>query len=491
MESFSSFFITKKFPSRSTLRTILRGPLTTLGIVVYGIFFALCAAVYILILAVNSKYLVTVPARGGTLTEGVIGAPHFINPVLASTATDKRLVSLVYGSLMKVGTDNTIDPFLAKDYTVSPDGMQFTVTLLPSLRFDDGKPLTSADVAFTVQKLQNSTISHEADYWQHIGTEAPDAETVVFTLPAPDTTFISHLTFGIMAEHQWKDIDDESFATAKQNFHPVGAGPFKISDVNYSGDVPSEVILKRNSKYIGTAAMLSSIVIKSYANQDLLIAGLNSKDVDFSYSVSPEGLTVQPLAKSLQVWPIPTEQTVALYHSAKDTILSNPATTLQLSQLIDKNAIIATVQHGYGTPLGVPAKTIANTDSSTRKIGISGFSIAVENDPSLLLAAQTLASQLQRYGISVSVRAFDPGMFQQYVSSGTFSLFLARSNDQQIPSTYTSILPLYTESVPYVFTTTTHTIIPDTLSSPLMEYSNVTDWYTNTDRLWKWLIAEK
>ncbi|MES2224446.1 MAG: ABC transporter substrate-binding protein [Patescibacteria group bacterium] len=493
MESFSSFFLTKKFPSRSALRTILRAPLTALGVTVYGIFFALCAAIFITIVVFNNRFLVTVPARGGTLTEGVIGAPHFINPVLATTSTDKRLVALVYGSLLKLEPDNTLSPMLAKEYAVSPDGTVFTITMLPNLRFDDGKPLTSADVAFTVQKLQNSTISRDAEYWQHIAVEAPDEATVVFTLPAPDTTFMSHLTFGILPEHIWKDIADESFATAKQNFKAVGAGPFKVSSVAYTNDVPDAVVLKRNTKYYAKPAMLKSVVLKSYANQNDLVDALNDKDVDFSYSVSPDGLAGAKLEQRLLVASIPTTQAVSIYRSSKDSVLANPGTVLQLSQLIDKNAIIATVQHGYGTPYGASANTIASNSTSattTRKLSIGGFSLAVEDDPSLLLAAQSIAQQLQQQGITVSIRAYDPGVFQHYVSNGTFSLFLARSSDNMILSNYAAAIPLYTESLPYVFTTSTHTIIPDTLRTPLMEYSSVTDWYAHTDKLWKWLIAE-
>ena len=482
MESFSSFLITKKFPSIKTIRTIISGPFTALSTAIYGLFFALCVTVYVLLIVINNHFLITVPARGGTLTEGVIGAPHNINPLLAATPTDKRLTALVYTTL------NTI----TKDSTVSPDGKIYTVELMPNLRFDDNKPLTSADVVFTVQKMQDSTISQNSDYWQNISVENPDATTVVFTLPAADTSFGSRLAFGILPQHIWQNIDDSVFATAPQNLHPVGAGPFKVADVIYENNIPASVILKRNTRTIGHPALLKSLTIESFANQAALVTAINARDIDFSYSVSPDALVTTPLISRMKIQSVPTAQTVSLYHSKSDTVLANPMTIASLSQIIDKNAIIATVQHGYGiSPEStsgssdeITANSVANT--STKKLSINRFSIAVENDPSLLLAAETLVEQLAQQGITVSVRAFDPGSFQKNVAAGAFTIFLARNNDWPIPAQYSIALPLYTESVPYVFTKDTHTsIIANTLASPTAEYDDVTNWYTHTDKLWK------
>ncbi len=481
MTSFFSFLTTKKFPSRQTIRTLLSGPLTALSVTVYALFFALCGTLFALIVIVNNHFLTTVPARGGNLAEGVIGAPHSINPLLATTATDQRLVALVYGSLMKTDDNDNIVPSLATDYSVSPDGTTYTVTLAPKLHFDDGKPLTSEDVVFTVQKMQDNSISTASQYWQNITVENPDPTTVVFTLPAPDTSFINHLTFGILPEHIWHTISDEDFDTASQNLKPVGAGTFKVTEVTYSDGIPTDVVLKRNKYVTGTPALLRTLTIKSFANQTDLMTALNDGDVDFSYSINADSFDQQTVRPRLKVQSVSTDQTVALYHSSQDNALSNPAVIAQIEQIIDKNAIIATVQHGYGTPAGA---TTHPQNVSLKNVP-SGFSIAVENDPALLSAAQTFADQLQHYGITVSIRAFDPGIFQQYRDNGTFSLFLARSNDEPIPSRYSIAIPLYTESLPYVFTPTTHTIIANTLESPATEYDDVRNWYTHTDRLWK------
>ena len=50
---------------------------------------------------INKSFMVEVPLDGGSITEGIIGTPRFINPVLASSDIDRDLVSLIYSGLMR------------------------------------------------------------------------------------------------------------------------------------------------------------------------------------------------------------------------------------------------------------------------------------------------------------------------------------------------------------------------------------------------------
>lgn len=461
---------------------MLRGPLTGLSVLVYGIFIALCVLVFITIITFNNRFLTTVPARGGNLTEGVIGAPHFINPILATTDTDSRLVTLTFGNLMQeVGS-----------YTVSPDGKIYTLTLLPNIRFSDGKPLTSDDVTFTVQKMQNVTISNVSTYWEGVAVEATDPHTVAFTLPAPDTGFLSHLSFGVLPKHVWGNVSDDNFESAKQNLYAIGAGPFKVSRVLYEKGIPTAVVLSRNGYNAGKQPLLHTLTVASYANQSELFDAVTNGDVDFSYSLTPSMAVRIPGNTGLQKQSVSTNNTVSIYRSSSDNVLGNPTTVSTITEIIDKNAIIDTVLNGYGTPAGGLSNTTARASSAnamaSQATKVPGFALAVENDPAHLIAAQTIAQQLQAAGITISIKAFDQGAFQQAITTGAVSLFLAGSNDVSIPSQYAVVLPLYTESEPYIFNTNTHTTVPDTVESPMMEYSSVTDWYSHTDRLWKWFI---
>jgi peptide/nickel transport system substrate-binding protein len=111
----------------------------------------------------NNKFLVEVPDRGGEMTEGVVGIPRFVNPVLAVSDADKDVVSLVFSGLLKASPDGKLVPDLAASYTISPDGRTYTFTLRDNIFFHDGEPITTEDIEFTIQKIQDSTVKSQND----------------------------------------------------------------------------------------------------------------------------------------------------------------------------------------------------------------------------------------------------------------------------------------------------------------------------------------
>lgn len=84
-----------------------------------------------------------VPAQGGVYTEGIVGTPRFINPVLAVTGADKDLTALIYDSLLKLGPNGTLEPRIAESVTVSEDHLTYNVVLRKDVFFHDGAPLTA------------------------------------------------------------------------------------------------------------------------------------------------------------------------------------------------------------------------------------------------------------------------------------------------------------------------------------------------------------
>ena len=105
-----------------------------------------------LVYLLNDSLLVAVPAYGGSISEGVIGSPRFINPILAVSDSDRDLTSLVYSGLLRATPNGDYLPDLAESYTVSPDGLTYTFKLRPGATFHNGTKVTADDVVFTVAK---------------------------------------------------------------------------------------------------------------------------------------------------------------------------------------------------------------------------------------------------------------------------------------------------------------------------------------------------
>ena len=102
-----------------------------------------------------APHIERVPAAGGTITEGLIGTPRLINPVYASkNAEDTDLATLLFSGLFRI--DETLRPVpdLAENYHWIDD-QTLEVVLRKDVKFHDGEPLTSDDVVFTYQAIQN------------------------------------------------------------------------------------------------------------------------------------------------------------------------------------------------------------------------------------------------------------------------------------------------------------------------------------------------
>ena len=142
-----------------------------------------------------------IPADGGSLTEGVIGIPRFINPLLAVSEADRDMTLLLYAGLMRA-TKSGLVPDLAESYEISDDGLVYTFTLREGLEFHDGSPITADDVEFTILKAQEPALkSPKRANWEGVTIEKIDERHVRFTLKAALCAIFGKYDSGYPAEN--------------------------------------------------------------------------------------------------------------------------------------------------------------------------------------------------------------------------------------------------------------------------------------------------
>ena len=100
-------------------------------IVFYGLAILVGIASLACLYALEQSLLTQVPAYGGTLVEGEVGSPQFINPLLAISDADRDLSTLAYAGLMGLSGSGNLVPVLASGYNISADGKTYTFTLRP------------------------------------------------------------------------------------------------------------------------------------------------------------------------------------------------------------------------------------------------------------------------------------------------------------------------------------------------------------------------
>jgi peptide/nickel transport system substrate-binding protein len=389
--------------------------------------------------ALEQTLLVKVPTYGGTLIEGAIGNPQFINPLLAISDADRDLSTLAYAGLMGIDGNGSLVPVLAEDYTISDDGKTYTFTLRSDAKFTDGEAITAADVVFTVRKAQDPGLkSPEYANWTGVNVTALDSQTVRFTLTKAYAPFLGLTTLGILPSRLWQNISNTEFPFSSLQTSPVGSGPFKIASVsrNASGLIQS-VSLTDNPYYVLGRPYLNGIKFNFYANSEDLASALASGTIESAYGIPRTGALTAPYARVFAVFFNPNEEQVYARAEVRKA----------LSLAVDRDGIVNDVLGGYATPLmgpvppgegveQVPVPHIAIPDAAADVLTAAGWAydgtarqwvnakakqtlgaitIRTSNVPELKNIASAVKADWEKLGIGVDIELYEPGDLSQNV----------------------------------------------------------------------------
>ncbi len=396
-----------------------------------------------MLLSIRAAFLRSIPASGGHLTEGVLGTPRFVNPVIARSTTDKDLAALLYSGLMRPTPDGTLIPDLAESYTVSDDGTLYTFTLRENARFHDGSSVSADDVAYTIGAIQNPLLgSPFIRAWEGITVHAEDARTVTFKLPKPYAHFIDNTTVGILPHHLWAEASEETFSMLKLNSEPVGSGPFMLDRIQRDDSgVPTAYILTRFSDFALGEPFLDRITVRMYGNERDLMRAFSKGSVDSMHNLDP--IDVQgslPATERILAYPLP--RVFALFFNQNhNELFAEGSVREALSVAVDPAQVVEEVLYGYGTPLSGPLPppisyatddTVHTIDAARKLLEVDGwakgddgiyakgkqrlsFTITTASTPELKDTAEVLARIYQTLGVDVTVEVFDLGVLHQDV----------------------------------------------------------------------------
>lgn len=171
------------------------------------------------------------PVSGGTLNLIVQPEPPSLMIGITTNGPALLVGGNIYESLLRYDEHLKPMPSLADSWEISKDGMVYTFHLRHGVKWHDGKPMTSADVMFTVQDFLMKMQPRHRNLMSHVAkVEAPDDYTVVFTLKEPFEAFIrgfSFYTMPIVPKHIYAGTD---FRNNPANDTPIGTGPFKFGE---------------------------------------------------------------------------------------------------------------------------------------------------------------------------------------------------------------------------------------------------------------------
>ncbi|MEX2013669.1 MAG: ABC transporter substrate-binding protein [Parcubacteria group bacterium] len=405
-------FLLRRFsmPHEHSVRGILHSFTIAEKAVFYFFVSIFLASGITLLWQVNDAYLVPVPTTGGTLTEGVVGNPRFINPVLAISEADRNLTTLLYSGLVGITPQGEITNDLAEEVTISPDRRIYTVRILEDARFHDGMPVLADDVIFTVQKITNPSIkSPRRGNWDGVAVLKIDEKTVSFTLTQAYTPFIYNLTVGILPKHIWKNVSDDEFSFSQFNTLPIGSGPYKVERVERnSGGIPNLYKLISFENVSNKAPFIKNLVFRFYPSEIALIEAYNAYEVESIGGISPEKILELKTGKS-RVISSPLPRIFAVFFNQNQSkVLLNKEVRQALNLASPKKEIIERVLGGYGTAIDGPLPA-----------GIYSWTNISENKPPLAERLEEAKALLAKAGWQANE---ETGVLEKKSASGTIAL---------------------------------------------------------------------
>ncbi len=426
-----------------------------------AVFFLLAALLIFaagnLVREANALFLVEVPARGGALTEGIVGSPRFVNPLLAFSDADRDLSALIYSGLLRATPEGKLIPDLAKEFSVSENGLVYSFTLREDAVFHDGAPVTADDVLFTIQKAQDPGIkSPKRANWEGVTAEKKGERAVTLTLKQPYAPFLENATLGILPKRLWTEANTDQFPFSPRMIDAVGSGPYRIERIkrNSSG-IPVAYELAPFRAYALGIPLISRLIFRFYQNEADLLAALRRGEVESANTIAPEAAEeLRARGRRVEQTPLPRVFGV-FFNQNQATLLAEKPVRQALSLATDKESLVKEVLHGYGIPIDSPAPPLLfderneqkataeeekpdewltradallknakwNINESTgirekkrgKEIQKLSFSLATANAPELQRTAETLTKAWKEIGAEVDVKIFETGDLNQNV----------------------------------------------------------------------------
>jgi peptide/nickel transport system substrate-binding protein len=394
----------------------------------------------------GSKGSTNGPVHGGNLIFAAVQDAQSMNNTTVFDNNSIWIFEQIFQPLYTVTNDGKgVEPWLATSYTMSADKKTYTFQLRHGVKFSDGKPMTSADVKFSIDQNRKATQG-----WAYLDSaiasvDAPSPDVVVIHLKFPWAPLLADLSIfanGIVPNNYDGQTETQFYT------HPIGTGPF-MWDYWHKGQA---LKLVRNPHYWQKGLpYLKSITWTDVPNDNT--RELQLKGGQAQIDQTPAWSTVASLKTTpgVHMYLFNSTQTNYLAFNEQVKPFQDVHVRRAISLAIDRNALVRAVLFGNGKPANslfppqVPfyqaatpglqySLTAAKAEMAKSSVP-HGFSTSIlipAGNSDYLTIATILQSELKKLGITLKITQLDPN---------------TANNDEQTLK-YDMVLTLWTMDIP-------------------------------------------
>ena len=377
----------------------------------------------------GNSYSSSAFSDGGTYTEGTIGKVSSLNPLFASTESEKTLSRLLFSTITTIDYSGHVANGLAESITTADKGRTWTMTLKPGLKWSDGEPITNEDVLFTTSLIKNSAVT--SSYNSNLsGVKVSETEDgkIKFNLPTAYADFASVLNIPLIPKHVFGDTAPQNIIEHSFSTNPITSGAFTLNAIQNSGS-EKVIYLSANDKYYRGTPRLSSFAVHTYSDKTSLIDALNSGAISATASIPPSDIN---LVTSSNIREKQTAISSGVYAFLNSSKLSNRDLRRTIKQALDLDKIREAAPNQ--TPLDYPltdlqikVKDYPATIAYDREAAEAKLNPLVNSENGLTLnivtvdsgylpaVSNAIAEELRSYGIDANVSIYNEN--QEFVSS--------------------------------------------------------------------------
>jgi peptide/nickel transport system substrate-binding protein len=367
---------------------------------------------------------------GGTLVAAISAEPDQLDPHVTSAYVSFQVLENVFDTLVQPDENLEMVPALAESWDISEDGLTYTFHLRQGVLWSDGTPLTADDVVYSYGRWATNNGWRFAE-----GTEvtAPDANTVVFSLPAPAPNLLSNLgAYKGLAIVQKANVESGDITTA-----PIGTGPFKVASWT-SGD---SIELVRNDDYWGTPPSLDGVTYRFIPDATVALTNLQAGEAQWTDNLPPQQVNSLMDSTDIVVKAVPSNDYYYFALNEKHTPFDDVRVRQAFAYAIDREAIVQAALFGNGTvnETAIPAtsgwyydyapytRDLDKAKALLADAGVSDLSvdlIVVSSDDQAVTDAQVVAANLADVGVTINIRQLDVSTWLAEQAAGNFDMYL-------------------------------------------------------------------
>ena len=230
-------------------------------------------------------------SAGGILRIGTSYPIDSLNPFVGQSDYTYMAFEYIYPQLTQYNANLQIVPDFATSWTESGNGLTWTFHTRPNAKWSDGKPLTAADAAWTInmeKKFENGPTATAAGVLAHLtGAQATSPTTLVIHYSRPVANVLAQFQGeSILPEHIWKKYATGNGAALKTFANPapiVSGGPFVLTKYT-----PNQIALfSRNPHWWGPKPHIQGFGLQFFQDDDAMVSALERGQVNYIGEYTP------------------------------------------------------------------------------------------------------------------------------------------------------------------------------------------------------------